>query len=367
MDKVTKIFNQVSFGLELETCVHIMRNPIFTPIVAPNESQREELLKSRVKKAVKAFYGCISRKFPNIRFQLILDPTERAIRYDQWIVMPDTSIDCEYGEYLSEKYCVLEGKKISGKTCRRFAFYPVEIVTPKLTGYLGLRYITLFWYGILTAYDIVYSVNETQGLHTNISHPKMSAEKFLDLWGYYEPVLLQIVGDDRRISMWEMAVPISSTVQLFGRDFETITQNKFLSVGVKKGKNARLEVRIHAGSMDYITVTRWLMFCMLFLSLSIAIPEKNIPKKYPFEWKGAKAIFPERGKKKLLTSFFNLIKDTTLIAFLENQYNKNKEKNWPNFSYSEPRTKILKFFTPKDFPRETIVALERTKRRSCPG
>lgn len=366
MDKVIEIFDQISFGLELETCVHIMKHPLFTPLNVKDESQREELQQSRVKKAVRAYYDCISRKFPGIRFKLILNDAERAARYDQWIIMPDSSIECNYNKYLQEKYCVLQGKRITGKQCKKFAFYPIEIITPKLTGYIGLKYITLFWYGILTAYDMVYSVNETQGLHVNISHPNMDRNSFLNLWSYFEPIILQILSADRRENIWYMAVPVSSTVQIFGSDYDTITQNKFLSVGVKKGNSPRLEVRIQAGSMDYISVTRWLMFCMWFLCLSVV--KKYEHKAFPFTWKGATVTFHEgkKGQKKLLDNFFHIVHDSTLISFLNNKYNKNKQEGWPEYIYNGKRKKILRYFTPNDFPQKTLIALEQTKRRSCP-
>lgn len=358
-------FNRTSFGLELETCVHVIGDPYFTDLPMKFKDPRwQETLDAHTKKAVKSFYICLSSKFPEIKWKLILDTNERTTRYDQWVIMPDSSLECDYrkgtdSDQLKQKYCVLKGKIVGREKCSNFVFYPVEIVSPKLTGKLGLRFLTLFWHGVLLADNTVYSVNQSQGLHTNISNPNMDANKFLKLWVYFEPIVLQIIGTERRLGSWSMASPLSGAMKTNFTLME-LANGKFVSVSLKDGNSPRLEVRIRGGSMDYNEVVKWTTFCMLMLTFSVIIPEDKIPTPgaYP-------ETFTIENKNDLLSEFFTLIGDTGLIRFLQHDYNQNREDNWPEYKYKGPSRVIFKEISPKHFSDDTITAILRSKTRGC--
>lgn len=361
-------FNKTSFGLELETCAHIIGNPLFTRLpMMYNDPRWEETLQLHTKRAVKAIYNCYKHKMPNVRWKLILETSERATRYDQWIIMPDSSLECDYrrGAGLSddtiiENYCIIDGVKSNRANCQKYIFYPVEIVTPKLTGMVGLKYFTLMWHGVLMGNNLVYSVNDSQGLHTNLSNPRMNPNKFLKLWTQFEYVILQIIGDDRREKSIVMATPLSYSIKT-GYPLEEIARGKFVAVSLKKGKSPRLEVRIRSGSMDYNVIIKWTVFCMWLMSISITIPSENL---------GEGIDYPEflsiDDKKKLVNNFFKMIYDSTLIDFLQKEYNDNRMPSWPKSDYRGPRGKVLKYLTPKDFSDKTLRTISRMRRNVCP-
>lgn len=358
-------FNNTSFGLELETCVHIIDDPLFTRLpMEVSDAKWKETLQEHTKKAVTAVYNCYKYRFPKIRWQLILDTGERATGYDRWIIMPDSSLECDYrpgasqGDgTLTEKYCVIRGHKFTGGRCQKYVFYPVEIVSPKLTGFVGLKYFTMMWHGVLMGDSMVYSVNETQGLHTNISNPNMNPAKFLKLWTQFEYVILQIIGEERRQTSITMATPLSYGLGT-GFSLEELASQKFIAISLKKGNSPRLEVRIHSGTMDYTEIVNWTAFCMWMLCISIVIPEDRIGDaiEYP-------QYLQESDKTKLVTDFFSLIRDKRLIRFLQAEYNANKQADWPTVNYTGPSENIIRYTLPSDFDPTVI---EKIRHRKCP-
>jgi hypothetical protein len=108
---------------------------------------------------------------------------------------------------------------------------------------------------------MLYTVNPSQGLHINISHPLMDRKNFLYWWVIYEKIILKLMPKDRRKS--EFAQPLTK----FKHEMiNTSLTDKYVAVRTHGG---RLEVRLREGSMSFFDIYFWLLFCVIFLFKTI--------------------------------------------------------------------------------------------------
>lgn len=432
--KRLEIFENVSFGLELETCVHILDNNLFKQKVSENNMKKSLLVYTDClqKKIMGSRYG----KYLSVEYYEITDDVEdRPIRYDKWYVVKDDTIKCNYKKLSKthrppkENYCILRAQKKTGEDCPKLVFYPVELVMPILYGGIGLKYITIFWNGMIFGKNLVYSVNSTQGLHTNISHSKLDINKFLDIWVYFEPIIWQIIGQTRRKQIIKggysqgHAIPLSALIslerkikgnkkrllnpafaqarresrdeiklsskqqsqeeqktseeQMSTRDrlnYRVFSRvDKYSSVSVKSETNPRsrrIEIRLYPGTMDFFDAYYWTMFCMWFMAFTINVDKNTIPKppKNP-------TSFTVKDRQALLQLFFDIVGDTHLVAFLQKKYNHNKQKTpdywghvWPVSNYNMKKTRpYLKSYYPKKILENNNVkkAIKKYQKISC--
>lgn len=361
---IYEAFKKVRFGLEFETCVHIMNNPVY----ASYSTEDEKIHLKKIQQGIVEFHRCINERMNKaIKTKLILDPKQRNTEYNQWVIMPDTSLECDYAKNtkLKEKYCVIKGKiEEDEKICRKFYFLPVEFISPAVTGIAGLKYLSFFWESIIMGDDMVYSVNKTQGLHTNISIEEFNPVKFIKLWTYFEPVILQFLSSSRKQQIMTMAVPISSNYKNKGNkvlfpSIEYLAKGKLLSISYKKEESTRFEVRIYEGTMNINEILLWTIFCMWMLAYSHVTSEENIPE--PLEY--PEFLEDKREIQRMLTELCDIVKDKTIIHFILNLYRKNKENDWPDFEYED--TTINLFKNVFNFPPNVLSVIQKLKRKTC--
>lgn len=176
------VFDEVSFGLELETCYY---------------NEKIARLPSLVQKffAVELLGLCLS-KISTVTWQV--DPPENH-SYKNWTIVSDGSIRCAQGKKIN----------LGVNRVRGAQFLPVEIVTPVLKGRNGVQTFTDVFYHDLYNADTVYMVNSSQGLHINLSHPRIKEKQLVKWWAYFEPALLQIITPERREAIDRFARPIA--------------------------------------------------------------------------------------------------------------------------------------------------------------
>jgi len=168
------IIDTMKFGIELETCVHILDG----------------------EDTIESYINCLQSKSENVEWT---SDSEKFTNYDTWILMEDGSIDCN-----KEGPCVVKNDLY----CEGLKFFPVEIVTPILIGILGIKVFTYVYYGFLLSDNFVYRVNSSQGLHINLSHPKVNDKQFVEMWKCVEPALFESLSPTRKNTSWDYARPV---------------------------------------------------------------------------------------------------------------------------------------------------------------
>lgn len=334
INEYTEILKNITFGIEIETCFHILGSHIIE-----DSSAR------------KNFYNCMSRKskdLPNIFQWDLLSEDERSTTYDHWIIMPDTSVRCS-SKLLKKKdrICMRNGVKKPLKDCDDIYFYPVEIVTPKLKiGEKGVDILYKVWQGWLFTDNIVYTVNDSQGLHINISHPDMNPENFLRWWTAFEPVIIQTLPLSRRNKLYTYARPISDVYKIGEEKIPDIGKNIAINFHKNRDKITRMEIRIGQGTVDFWEAYYWLMLCILFLVITINLKNESLDISY------IKHI--RENPKIMVKELLGLISDDSIQRMIINRYNLNKDENWPEIYYKPSNKHII--------PRPWITLSEQEQR-----
>jgi hypothetical protein len=287
------ILDSVSFGIELETCFHIIDNTFKSQI-----RSREQ------------FYECMKNKSDN-QVSWIKGNSKEQQEYKSWIVTEDESVACNTNYGTS---CIIQGSRSPLEKCRKLTFHPVEIVSPILTGNKGLELFAYAFYAFLYTNNIIYSVNKSQGLHINMSHPNMDTEKFIKLWVAFEPVISNCVPESRRKNPY--CKPLGKSED----PYKLSCNQKYVSVRTHgEGKLKRLEVRLQEGSMDFFEIYFWLLFCIYILILSMTLP--SIPQNPDIYT--ILNILEDDGLQRMIIERYNTYKDKNLKSIVFKPSNKN--------------------------------------------
>jgi hypothetical protein len=305
---LNSVLNSVSFGIELETCFSILGRKFSDGIVA--RKQLYECMKNKSDKYCSWEY---------LRYS-------KLSKYTTWIISEDSSIVCPGGEKTLDAdddfkevardqfSCILRGSKTSPKNCENITFHPVEIVSPKLTGNKGLELLAYTFYAFLYTDNVVYSVNDSQGLHINISYPNMDTEKFIKLWTIFEPVILNCVPEHRRNNEYCKAL------SEMDNPYYNSCSDKYVSVRTHgEGGLRRLEVRLQQGSMDFFEIYFWLLFCIYILILSKTL--QTIPEKIDIYT--LLLLLEDDGLQRMIIERYNRYKDKSLKSVTFRPSNKN--------------------------------------------
>ena len=167
MDNTLKnIIKDISFGIEFETCFHVMEKTY---------KDSDDALMGYFKifnKNLSKIRSTYDEKGSQFHAFLSLDSSYRPEQYDNWIILPDDSVMCSStGDKESDNECYKNGKVVGLVDCPDVDFFRLEIVTPKLK-YKQKRILKIVWENAVMAQKTVYTSNDSQGLHINISHPK---------------------------------------------------------------------------------------------------------------------------------------------------------------------------------------------------
>lgn len=310
------MMKNMKFGIELETCVHVLGREEFKKVSVDSNSE---------KVAIDVFYDCLKSKSDTLKWSRFTQPTET--NYDTWIIIPDHSVECNKNAECISKNSVY---------CEDMQFFPVEIVTPVLIGLLGMKVFTYVYYGVLLSDNFIYARNFSQGLHINLSHPQMHLQKFINLWASIEPVIWQSLPSARRFAALPFAYPIYNDTD---RVYE-----KFSSVHIHKG---RIEIRLFEGTMEYLDIMMWLQFCMIILEQSIII--KQLPET------------SQDDKLGMLNTLCDLVQDSNVLRYILERYNANRESSWPEF-YRETEKVIFEEII---IPENVAESLRKMSEKTC--
>jgi hypothetical protein len=279
-----KNLNDVVFGIEIETCFHILNKTFKNNIDAMTH-----------------LYDCMSKKSENIiGWEIIYSSTQRSSTYDKFILMPDNTVICNEGE----SSCVIKGEKVQGK-CTDIIFFPVEIITPKLkVNKNGFEILNFVFHALLYTDNIIYSNTDTQGLHINVSHPKMDKNNFLKLWAYFEPVIFNLLSDDRKYVVKNFILLSSiKEDELFEK-----SKQKFSTV---RNHPDRLEIRIQEGTIEYTEIYEWTLFCLIFLSVSVINPNIEYKNNIDDRFEQLLEIIVDDTVQKMLLNKYGINKKTS--------------------------------------------------------
>ena len=241
------LLQKAYFGIEFETCVSNA-----TRDITSLEDYVEELKKISQQKGI------------IMPVDFSYDP--RTTNYEAWRATLDASVTCNdtTAIYIHEE---------TGKP-----YFSVELVSP-LTSYdkKDLHQFFQFYRNVILDENFSYEVNQSQGMHVNVSHQYCQADddklKVLKAWWYFEPVIFEFVPPKRRNSIY--AVKLRETFVSYGdmvRTWKEFFKNpdsppaKYRALGVKSN---RFEFRIIPASMNFVNVCAWLTFCVRFITASL--------------------------------------------------------------------------------------------------
>ena len=254
--KIKNIIDNSFFGVEIETCFSILDN-------SDVELDYEKSLLEYYYRLSKC-----SKKLPKSNLYSIavnIDSEFTPINYDHWLLMPDASLSCSMIDDREDDYqCISNNKNLEIKKCGKYNFYPIEIITPKLSGRDGMSIIDNIWRECIMSEQFIYTSNTTQGLHVNISHPDMNTKNFIDWWMILEDEIISHLPDYRQVEIMDFAVPL----KMLGNVYDMIRE-KYAAISIRNPD--RIEVRVYGGTMNLKEIKSWTIFCLHVLAVSMVL------------------------------------------------------------------------------------------------
>jgi hypothetical protein len=254
-----------TFGIELETCICANKGPLKS-IKMPIPFRREfrKVYTERLNQL--ATDNGVSASF---RFE---DDPRKNIDYSKWTITTDNSIRCSFRpdsdpQQYEEHYTA---GKPSGK-CSHFSD-SAEIVTP-IYSYSKEGYNSFYNVieHVLLSDEFTYTSNSSQGMHVNVSYPGYYENdlKTLQMWWYFEPVLMTFVRTYHRGSYYvRMLRNIFPTFESIAENYASFYSDpesgpaKYTSLCKKHN---RFEFRIANARMTLEHIVGWLGFCVRFV------------------------------------------------------------------------------------------------------
>lgn len=330
-----EISQGILFGIEIETCYH---NIDKTPDKKLNDDNKykQSLIDNK-----NFIFECFSNKSKNYKNPLVnwiyCRPNDKNCEeYKNWVITSDPTVFCKNTNIVEEKYSIKQNSM--SLNIPDIEFYPIELVSPILNMSTqispageGFLILYMIYFGWLMDKKLVYTVNDTQGLHINLSHKntpmKQYMSKFLKLIYIMEPILINMIPDDRRFMLDpEEYLRYTSFENI---DLQALTEKNPI---IKIHKN-RLEFRIFDGTMVYHEIYYTTMFSILLLGASIALSEKQLDP-----------LLKETDIKILFENLESFIVDTQTINFVINKYNKNKTEDAPEIQTSQKQQTVFPMF-----------------------
>ena len=249
--KINSVINKSFFGLEIETCFKIINGPDI-------DDPEKQLLE---------YYYLLS-KCGGGRFNVAVNVNAnfRPGVYDHWLLMPDDSLSCSAED--DREYdvdCVAKNESLNIDFCRQYNFYPIEIITPKLSAKDGFNLVNDIWNRCIMSDQFIYTVNDTQGLHVNISHPQMNITRFVKWWLLLEDEIISHLPEHRQATIMDFAVPLG----MMGDRVEELIRDKYGALSTRNPD--RIEIRLFQGTMNLDEIREWTFFCLYLLAVSIVI------------------------------------------------------------------------------------------------
>jgi hypothetical protein len=198
-EAMMKTFDEITFGIEIETCYHMFDIDNDLSI-----SKAQKIFMTKMNEITDNLVeNKIIEKEPY--YTWVIDKGDET--YDKWIVDMDGSVLC--GKSKDSK-CYIEKKIKPGAECMKLTFYPIEIITPKLQGSKGLEIFSNVFSRWIFSDNIAYITNYSQGIHINLSHPKMVFSNFIRLWQSIESILFHTLPIYRKTMSKSFFQPIEN-------------------------------------------------------------------------------------------------------------------------------------------------------------
>lgn len=202
--------------------------------------------------------------------------------------------------FKSSKYSVNKGKKLNKP--EYLTYHPIEITSPILKGYDGLKELMKVWYGCIMKNNLTYLVNSTQGLHIHLScKGYLDSDKFRKVWMIFEPIIRNIVSKDRQNT--QFATPVRLEI------YDQYDSVKWID-------SSHIEIRLYQGTSLLGEIQYWTIFCLLFVSFVIQL-DKDISEI----------------KDKVTFLFKNIINDEKISRYFYNKYLENKSDDFPSIDF----------------------------------
>lgn len=332
---LNEICQGILFGIEIETCYHNI-NKTSDKKLNHDDKYKQSLIDNK-----KFLFECFSEKSKSYQNPLLnwihCHPhNKRCEDYKNWVVTSDPTVFCKNTNMVDEQYSVKQNYR--SLNIPNTEFYPVELVSPILnmstkSSPAGEGFLVLFmiYFGWLMDKNLVYTVNESQGLHINLSHKDTPMTqyitKFLKLIYIMEPILINMIPEDRRFMLDpEEHLRYTSFENI---DLQALTEKNPI---IKIHKN-RLEFRIFDGTMIYHEIYYTTMFSILLLGSSIILSEDQL-----------NPLLKETDIKILFENLESFIGDTQTINFVIDKYNKNKTQDTPKIQKSQKQQTVFPMF-----------------------
>lgn len=334
-----EICQGILFGIEIETCYHNI-NKTSNKRLKDNEKYDKSLIDNK-----NYLFTCFEKKSKRYKNPLLnwiycKPHDENCEEYKNWVVTSDPTLFCKNTNMTTDIYSIKQNSMSTN--IPELEFYPVELVSPILNmttkntdSGQGFLVLYMIYFGWLMDKNLVYTVNETQGLHINLSHKNtpmtVYTNKFLKLIYIMEPILINMIPDDRRFML-------DDEDHLRYTSFENINLQALTEKNpiIKIHKN-RLEFRLFEGTMIYKDIYYTTMFSILLLGASIALSEDQL-----------NPLLQETDIQILFEKLESFIPDTETINFVIDKYNKNKLEDKPHIQKTQTQQTIFPFFKPSD-------------------
>lgn len=254
------MLEDISFGIEIETCYHIINKSKNHPITDFDE---------KYKSGKKDNKDILYHHFNSIEEGVwkYCDPVdEGCFDYDYWTITSDPTVYCSTTEFVNDKYFIT--KNIQYNDIPDLEFWPVEFVSPILS-LNKLDSLNSVWKRYIMDDNIVYTVNETQGLHVSVSVPNVPIKKydikFAKLWYIFEHILQDIISRDRLEFIYPsfLRANFKKVEDITRKRMSEIAQAKKLVIIIHEN---RIEVRLFNGTMVYGEIYYNILLVITFLN-----------------------------------------------------------------------------------------------------
>lgn len=345
------ICKDILFGIEIETCYHNLHKSINKKYKRDDDKYKQSIIDNK-----KNIYSCFKAKSKNYDIEnlqwIYCLPTElNCGGYKNWIVTSDPTVYCQRTTLVDEVYSVNHGKM--SKTIPKIEFYPIEFVSPILNMNLdntksgeGLMIFSYIYFGWLMDRNLVYTVNDSQGLHINVSYPKLDLPqymmKFIKIIYIMEPILINMITDDRR----DLLLGTLRETPFKDINMELL----FKKHAIIKIHKERLEVRVFGGTMVYDEIYYTTLFTILLLGAAILTPDEKLD-----------ALLDVTDIQILFNALVSFIGDNKTINYVIGEYNKNKMNNSPYIENFKNNIDLFpKFQFTKEHFQRIILAINTT-------
>jgi hypothetical protein len=132
---------------------------------------------------------------------------------------------------------------------------PVEIISPIFSGRDVFVRIPDVFHGVFQHFR--YEINNTQGFHVHISHPKLEMVRFFQVWNYFEEVLFSFVHSSR------------SQNSFCQRRHGTSMAYHVKHQAARMVSRHHVEIRIHQGTMELDEILHWIHLCLALTRFAI--------------------------------------------------------------------------------------------------